>query len=90
VQSALVHQNQKNLIDNNTVVESDNTRQNNNDNLIEFLEKMVNNSKILWLMESLRTIDDMISRAKTDSTIDVEDLRKERRNCVMELKKLRK
>lgn len=57
---------------------------------ISLKEKMINNSKILWLMDSLRTIDDMINRANTDSTIDVEDLRKERRNCVIELKKLRK
>lgn len=46
--------------------------------------------KINSLLESLRKIDVMIRLSKTDKTIDVEDLRKERRNCANALKKLKK
>jgi len=42
------------------------------------------------LKKSLMKIDELIVMAKKDKTIDVNDLRKERNNCVLAIKKLRK
>lgn len=47
-------------------------------------------TKINFLLGSLRKIDEMIRLSKTDNTIDVDDLRKERRNCAIAIKKLKK
>ena len=47
-------------------------------------------TQINSLLESLRKIDEMIRLSKTDSTIDVKDLRLERRNCAIAIKKLKK
>ena len=47
-------------------------------------------TQINSLLESLRTIDEMIRLSKTDLTIDVKGLRKERRNCTIAIKKLKK
>jgi|SRR6478735_1279975 len=42
------------------------------------------------LKESLKKIDNLISMAKTNKAIDVKDLKKERRNCAIALKKLKR
>jgi hypothetical protein len=42
------------------------------------------------LLESLKKINELLELSKTDSTIDVEDLKQEKRNCARELKKIRK
>ena len=41
------------------------------------------------LKQSLVKIDDLLFKAKTDKSIDIKDLRIERKNCVIALKKLR-
>ena len=41
------------------------------------------------MIKSLIQIDKMIYMAKTDSSIDVEDLREERKLCVARIKKMK-
>lgn len=42
------------------------------------------------LQESIQIINDMLHKAKTDSRIDVEDLKAERSNAQRELNKIRR
>ena len=41
------------------------------------------------LIKSLKHIDDLIWKSRTDKSIDVSDLKKERVNCVKAIKKLK-
>lgn len=47
-------------------------------------------NSVATLEKSLKKIDELLDNAKKDKSIDVEDLRQERRNCAIALKKLRK
>lgn len=52
-------------------------------------EMIINNTKFS-IMESIRKIDEMILLAKSDKTIDVNNLRKERRDFAITLKNVKK
>lgn len=54
------------------------------------IDEMIINNKKFSIIETIRKIDEMILLSKTDKTIDVEDLRKERRNCTISLKNVEK
>ncbi len=48
------------------------------------------NQEIIKLRNSLSKIDEMIIASKNNKSIDVDDLRKKRRNCALAIKKLDK
>lgn len=54
------------------------------------IDEMIINNKKFSIMESIRKIDEMILLAKSDKTIDVNNLRLERRNLEITLKNVKK
>ena len=54
------------------------------------IDEMIINNKKFSIMESIRKIDEMILLAKSDKTIDVNNLRLERRNHMITLKNVKK
>jgi hypothetical protein len=54
------------------------------------IDEMIINNKKFSIMESIRKIDEMILLTKSDKTIDVNNLRLERRNLEITLKNVKK